>query len=101
MPNIVYIIFSSEDCEKCQSFIPVFENLEILYKNKATFCYVDVEDQTNSFFCDFHEVDELPHSKIYLGEDCLYEKIGIPDIRVIQEVLDNAIKRVSKESSRV
>ena len=81
--NIIF--FGSDDCKKCIAAIEEMKETG-LDKLASHFLYVDAFDDDKQPLCDEHDVDKLPHVKVYSNGQLAYESVGSCDIDKIGKV---------------
>jgi len=80
--------FGSDECETCQLMLAIFDTVGILENNHIEFIFVDAFSDDQQYICDEHEVDEIPHIKLFDDEDeILFDRIGVFNPAVIKEIL--------------
>ena len=67
------LFFTDEDCEVCERVLTGLEQSGILKDHDVLF--IQALDDDTQDLCDEHEVDLLPHIKIYNNE-LIYERCG-------------------------
>jgi len=78
------LFFASDECDKCKQLLSAF-NLEkfpvaVDGEDNTTieFHYIDAFDDSKQKFCDEHNVDELPRTKIYDSNNrIIFDQIGL------------------------
>jgi len=83
---MIVLFFGSSTCEKCDGLYNLIKKKEI--DKKATlFKYIDAFDDNQQEFCDEHEVDELPHLKVYKNSKLIYNGYGIKPMLDIEKIV--------------
>ena len=86
--NKVIYLFGSNDCEKCSKI------RYDLFVNSINYYYVDILKKENDDICEYNNVNEVPHLRIFYmpeSEDSLiYDAVGDNiSILKIKEILKN------------
>ena len=82
--------FGSDECETCQLMLAIFDTAGILENHNIEFIFVDAFSNDQQSICDDHEVDEIPHIKLFDDEDeILFDRIGVFNPFVIKEILSS------------
>lgn len=72
---IKILFFANENCESCDLLLGLLKKYGIV--TKTNFEYIDALSESMQDFCDEHNVDLLPHIKVFHNKDVIYEKRGI------------------------
>ena len=77
------LFFGSEECDSCDKWLTAFKAEQFpsfVPGEKNTnieFIYIDAFADEQQKFCDNHEVDEIPHIKVYDSNNrIIFNKIG-------------------------
>jgi len=80
------LFFASQNCRKCNVILNAIKQSGI--DKLVSLEYIDAFDDAHEKFCDKHDVDELPHIKIYNGDKLVYESVGQCDLSDIKIACD-------------
>jgi len=92
---IKILFFASENCDNCNIVLGLLKKHEIVAK--TNFEYIDALSDGMQDFCDEHNVDLLPHIKVFSDNDIVYEKRGIFN----PEKLKNKIEEIKKSETKM
>ena len=67
------LFFTDEDCEVCEQVLTLLRQSGIFEGHDVS--YIQAMDDATQDFCDEHEVDMLPHIKIY-SDGLIHERCG-------------------------
>jgi hypothetical protein len=69
--------FGSEKCKECRKMLLMLYGIGILNNNIVKFKFIDALADEYQTFCDEHNVDELPHVKLYdIKNNLIFTQIG-------------------------
>ncbi len=72
---MILLFFGTDECRNCNKLLREIKSAKINEK-VSKFLYIDALDDNQEEFCDTHNVDELPHIKVYDGNSLIFESIG-------------------------
>jgi len=82
------LFFASPDCVNCAISYNELNKSRFLHKHN--FIYIDALEDDTQDFCDKHNIDEIPHIKIYDDSNTLiFERCGVFFLEDIEEYLHN------------
>jgi len=82
------LFFASPDCMNCAISHNELKKSGLLLKHN--FVYIDAMEDDTQDFCDEHDVDEIPHIKIYDDNNSLiFERCGLFLLEDVEEYLRN------------
>lgn len=88
MMNHVYL-FGSKTCVKCKEIKNFLSAWFSENKPKGIeYSYFDAFEGKNQDFCDTHNVDTLPHIKIYQKDKLVYEEIDFISEETVKLILN-------------
>lgn len=88
--------FGSDECDTCVEYKKlIFEDLKFWFAQKhVETIYIDAFADKNEDFCDAHNVDDIPHVKLYDDKKLLFEHVGPFPPRMLSRVLNDETKQV-------
>ena len=86
------LFFASTNCKKCKAILKAIKKSGLL--SSSELIYIDAFDDNKQDFCDEHNVDELPHIKVYLGEKVVYEAISECNIAILKKYSSDEQKKL-------
>lgn len=82
------LFFASPDCINCAVSHNELKKSNLL--SKHNFVYIDAMEDDTQDFCDKHNIDEIPHIKIYDdNHNLIFERCGIFLLEDVEEYLKN------------
>ena len=87
------LFFGSPSCDRCIRYQVLLSKELTLHENN--FKYVNGDDFDNKEIqdlCDYHNVDEYPHVKIYALNRCIYEEIADLNVKEIVRIMTNEVE---------
>ena len=80
--------FGNEECETCQLMLSILDKSNILNLEDIEFVSIDAFSEEHQKFCDKHEIDEIPHIKLFdAKEELVFERIGIFHPDLIKDII--------------
>lgn len=73
------LFFGSDDCPNCVAFKQAIEQSGLTRLSKAGYTFVDAYADDTQAFCDQHDVDEIPHVKVFDGNREIFSRTGAFD----------------------